>query len=635
MLRNYSKKLLISVLILFYSISLYSADRTLGILQSTSESYEGYTLFCPLPSKTTYLIDHYGRIVNTWESDYDPNLGVYLLENGNLLKSFERTDESSGVEIISWDGTQTWEYDYSNGTDFYQHHDIEPLPNGNVLIVAAEYHSKAEAVQAGRDPNFMLRNYLYDEHIIEVEPTGPTTGNVVWKWSAWDHIVQNFDSGVDNFGVIADHPELIDINFNHRKADWLHINSIAYNPNFDQIVISSRPLHEIWVIDHSTTTSEAAGHTGGNYNKGGDFLYRWGNPLSYEAGDANDQKYFGQHDANWVKPGYPGEGNILVFNNGLDRVGAYSTVDEITPPVDESGNYETITPGVAYNPSDYAWSYNHDPIDGITSAHISSAKRLPNGNTLICKGDTGLFLEVKPDQEIVWEYQSPVATSSILNQGDPAPSVGIFKCEKLSPDYLGLDGRDLTPQGYIENNPIQFSGTQHFPDNPTSLDTVLVSSKINNSAGISTAELYVYFNSDSLTIQMYDDGTHNDPVAGDDIYVATIPPMPDNTFVEYYLFADNTFGTDFLDPPFATKDYNFSYTARSAVPNNINIEIISNTLSINWDAIAGISDYKIYSSEDPYTGFLEDSSGSLTGETWTTSISNAKKFYYVVAVVSK
>jgi hypothetical protein len=38
----------------------------------------------------------------------------------------------------------------------------------------------------------------------------------------------------------------------------------------------------LWVIDHQTTTAQAASHTGGRYNKGGDLLYRWGNPQTYD-----------------------------------------------------------------------------------------------------------------------------------------------------------------------------------------------------------------------------------------------------------------------------------------------------------------------------------------------------------------
>ena len=45
--------------------------------------------------------------------------------------------------------------------------------------------------------------------------------------------------------------------------------------------------------------------------------------------------------------------------------------------------------------------------DQFYSPYISSAQRLPNGNTLICEGADGHFLEVTADHEVVWEYISP------------------------------------------------------------------------------------------------------------------------------------------------------------------------------------------------------------------------------------
>ena len=136
------------------------------------------------------------------------------------------------------------------------------------------------------------------------------------------------------------------------------MNAIDYNPTLDQIVMSVRGNSELWVVDHSTTTAESASHSGGLRGKGGDLIYRWGNPLTYGAGTVSNQKYFEQHDVEWIKPDCPGAGNIMCFNNGVNR--NYSTIDEITPPVDADGNY-TISTASLY------------PADAGTTFHSRSS----------------------------------------------------------------------------------------------------------------------------------------------------------------------------------------------------------------------------------------------------------------------
>src|SRR5207245_6277174 len=97
--------------------------------------------------------------------------------------------------------------------------------------------------------------------------------------------------------------------------DWTHINAVAYNADLDQIMLTVRAFSEFWIIDHSTTSAEAKGHTGGRGGKGGDLLYRWGNPQAYRAGRMEDQRLFAQHDAHWIPRGRLGEGHVMVFNN--------------------------------------------------------------------------------------------------------------------------------------------------------------------------------------------------------------------------------------------------------------------------------------------------------------------------------
>jgi hypothetical protein len=179
---------------------------------------------------------------------------------------------------------------------------------------------------------------------------------------------------------------------------------------------------------HSTTTAEAATHSGGNSGKGGDLLYRWGNPQTYGAGDASDQKLYRQHDAQWNELGCPGEGNILIFNNGNGRPeGLYSSIDEIIPPVDENGSYSLI-PSSSYGPENQTWIYTAENPTDFYHPGISGAQRLPNGNTLICHGG-GTFFEVTHEKETVWEYINEFPTPATNN---------VFKIRRYDSNFPGL-----------------------------------------------------------------------------------------------------------------------------------------------------------------------------------------------------
>ena len=390
-----------------------------------SDIFDGQILFSPINSNQTYLINKTGAVNHNWSSNYRPRLSVYMLDDGSLLRTADLgwgNDFGGGIERFIFDGTLVWHFEYASSDNYQIHHDIEYLPNGNVLALAFELKTPDEVINAGRDPDLTPPEYVEFEFIIEVQPTGPTTGNIVWEWHFWDHLIQDYDKEKTNFGDVAGHPELIDINFGGAQTDWLHCNSIEYNEKFDQIAISSRYLGEIYIIDHSTTTIEARGHSGGNSGKGGDILYRWGNPKSYRAGTTADQKLFGQHDPTWIKPGYPGEGHILVFNNGLGR--GYSSVDEIVPPVDAYGHYYH-EPGTAYGPKKPIWSYTADPPTSFYASYISGAQRLPNGNTLICDGPAGRLFEVTPEKTIIWQYINPYP-SITKNQ--------VFKIQYIPPE---------------------------------------------------------------------------------------------------------------------------------------------------------------------------------------------------------
>ena len=185
------------------------------------------------------------------------------------------------------------------------------------------------------------------------------------------------------------------------------MNAVAYNADLDQVALSSPNFSEIWIIDHSTTTAEARGHTGGRWGKGGDILYRWGNPRAYRGGTADDRRLFFQHNIQWIPRGCPGEGHLLVFNNGGGRKPQeYSSVDEIVPPIDKDGNYIRMGGG-HFGPAEPLWSYTAPDKKDFFSWFISGAQRLPSGNTLINAGAYGLVFEVTPEGETVWKFANP------------------------------------------------------------------------------------------------------------------------------------------------------------------------------------------------------------------------------------
>jgi hypothetical protein len=490
------------------------APAKFGLLLNDSRAFQGYTLIAPMFSKTTYLIDMKGKVVRTWESEYTPGVSAYLLENGHLLRPGAHQPTPSGfgpgaggrVQEFDGDGQILWDFKYVND-ERLPHHDVTRMPNGNVLMIVWEKKTKDEAIAAGRRPDIAGNAGLHPDYLIEVKPTGKSTGQIVWEWHLWDHLIQDHDRSKPNYGKVSDHPELVDLNFGAGEgpiapmmatkdgvaklrslgylgnspvppakdtaktdakaapkpepkdspksaakaksksapirgrpgtgADWTHFNAVDYNPALDQIIVSVHAFSEFWIIDHSTSTAEAASHKGGHSGKGGDLLYRWGNPRAYQSGSKMDQRLFNQHNAHWIPPGLPGEGHVLVFNNGSGRPGGdSSSVDEIVLPIDSQGQYTRRGRG-PYGPIQPAWSYSAPTKSDFYSFFISGAQRLPNGNTLICSGASGLVFEVTPGKEVVWKYANPVG-------GGPGGPGGPPGGPDLLPFFV-RDQLDLTP----------------------------------------------------------------------------------------------------------------------------------------------------------------------------------------------
>ncbi len=440
-------------------------QRTVGVLSADSERlFEGYNLFYPERQSTTFLIDNCGRIVHSW-TDGDgivPGKEAYLTKDGTLIRAKSDASLTAGsfgvggsggvIEERSWDGELLWQMVIADSV-FRQHHDIEILPNGNILAIVWEKKSFDEIVELGFDTSTFTQSQLWADRIVEIDPVADS---IVWYWSAWDHMIQDYDSSKQNFGDIAAHPELIDINYQRyvfSKPDLHHINGIDYHPELDQIVISSKTFNEIWIIDHSTTIEQAAGHTGGLSGKGGDLLYRWGNPEAYKNGGVNDRMLFFPHDPSWMLDSESQYfGQIILFNN---FIGQNLSLGEIVNPQFDRDAWSYPLMNNRFLPTQVTRSISHpDTVKNFSTAG-SSIQLLPNGNFLMHAARPGFAFELSDDEDVLWEYKVPMRNGFPVAQGTQLhPSDNFsFSLRRYPLDFPAFLDKDLSPKGYLEINP--------------------------------------------------------------------------------------------------------------------------------------------------------------------------------------
>ncbi len=473
------------------SINIFS-QRTVGVIDFTEEATPGYIFFSPFNSTKAFMVDNCGHLINEWDRGTLPGLSAYFLETGQMFRTykvdpigpFKSASNAGGLELVDWDNNTVWSYEFNTST-WLSHHDAVMMPNGNILALTWELEFEDDLITWGRDPDEIANEgYMWSEKIIEIKPIGSNDMEIVWEWNIKDHYIQEFDSTKMFFGVVKDHPELFDINLpelnsnnSNSTRDWNHFNAIDYNEDLDQILISVRNSDEIWIIDHSTTTEEAASHTGGRYGKGGDILYRWGNASAYQRAPVSEQKLFGQHGVNWIPNGLEDEGKIIIYNNGNGRPGPdFSSIEIIDPPQTEDGHY-IIPETDPIGPEVPGWSFDDD--GDFYSPYFSNANRLQNGHTFINAGSAGRVFEINANGEKVWEYEIPLAFDFPIPQGLNASNNGTFRAYKYAYDYPGLQDLDLTPGSTIEINDFPFEC------NLTSIETLV------------ETNVEIYFNSQS------------------------------------------------------------------------------------------------------------------------------------------
>ncbi|PCJ27477.1 MAG: hypothetical protein COA96_02975 [SAR86 cluster bacterium] len=243
----------------FSNVEYFILDNDYLSYQSSPGSFNGLTLIAPISSNTSYLIDDFGEVMHQWESTSSPKLSAYLLASGNLLRTgnvatgfFDSGGKGGAIEELDWDGNTVWNFEYSD-EDKTLHHDIELLPNGNILALSWED-----------------RGNIWAEVIVEIEKTGSDQGEVVWRWDIFDHL--------DELGLNSD---------SATTEDWIHLNSIDYNHASNQILVSSRSHDQIWLINKDDGSVAAI----------------------------SSVQLSGQHDAKWIDD-KNAESNITVFDNG-------------------------------------------------------------------------------------------------------------------------------------------------------------------------------------------------------------------------------------------------------------------------------------------------------------------------------
>lgn len=462
--------LVIAILFTLLSSENLHSQNTVGLLDyQPALIYEGYNLFYPLNQPNVYLLNNCGEIVHDWtdSDDVRPANTAYLLDDGRLVVCKRPTinnNPSIGggglgatVEIRSWDNTLEWSYTLNNDS-LRLHHDIAISERDGamtIMMIAWESISIEEVADEGRDTTNTFLDYFWPDFIREINPDNDS---IVWEWHALDHLIQDFDPTQNNFGVVSNHPELIDININPNSgSDWMHCNSIDYNKITDQVLLSVPFIDEVWIIDHSTTIIEAASHTGGNSGKGGDLIFRWGNDINSGNGTVADQELFNQHDVNWIDDHLPTSapdyGKLSIFNN---QIGSNYSAGVILNPDFDSLTYQYAMTGNTWDPNGFDAIITHPTPSQIFAANLSSFQILANGNHLLCDGRSGHTYEITPTNQVVWEYITPLNVGIPLTQGTPIAANNnnfTFRFDRYPIDYGAFTNRDLSPKGWIENSP--------------------------------------------------------------------------------------------------------------------------------------------------------------------------------------
>ena len=313
-------------------------DRTVGVVsREDSKMCPGVTLMSC--GRETYLLDLDGRVVNVWRSDRKV-FSAYLCGDGTLIRDgndraltdrFGAGGAAGIVEAVTYENERIWSFKCRPSQQFLSHHDIEVMPNGNVLILVWERVDESTAIEAGRRPEMLPDKELWNNVLLELKPNRKGGADVVWSFSFLEYTVQDCDKTKMNYGDVSKTPHRVDINlcpvggkakqrgldvFEGKEGktgekDWIHCNSVSYDRFHDRIALSMNVQSEIIIVDHSEE------------NRG--IIWRFGNSQNYRQGGRFEQVLFNQHAAQFVNGGK----SLICFNNGRKPDRWWSSVDEI------------------------------------------------------------------------------------------------------------------------------------------------------------------------------------------------------------------------------------------------------------------------------------------------------------------
>ena len=384
------------------------------------KAYSGYTLMVGA-GLGAILIDMNGNVIRNWK-DFQgfPNK---MLPGGYIMGSLGRRNSDFGyqdmsdVTQIDWDGNIVWSFNkkeyFEEGDKKYwiarQHHDyqregnpvgyyvpgMEPKVDGGKTLILCHEDLYNHKISDKR---------LLDDCIIEVD----WEGNIIWKWNVSDHFRElGFSEQQKN--VLFRNP-----NYHHNgggQSDWRHINCASYlGPNkwYDQgderfhpdnIIWDSREANILAIISHET----------------GKIVWKMGPDFTESRELRMIGQIIGMHHAHMIPQGLPGAGNILIFDNGgYAGYGFPSRTSKDGTKTDLRDHSRVLE----INPItlELVWSFTGDTWGGMNpmvskpkfySPLISSAQRLPNGNTLVTEGCFTRIFEVTPEKELVWEFVAP------------------------------------------------------------------------------------------------------------------------------------------------------------------------------------------------------------------------------------